>query len=151
MCLPGCSNIPGAVQKTFVLTADEVGYHVRVLVTASNAAGSSTASSAQTALVQAAVAPENTAAPTLSGTTRRGSTLTGNRGSWTGTEPMTYAYQWRRCDSSGGSCTNISGATGTTYVLTTADVGRRIRFQVKATNAAWTETASSAASRSVTT
>jgi hypothetical protein len=48
-----------------------------------------------------------------------------------------YTYQWKRCDAQGTveSCTAISGATGTSYVLTTADLDKTIRVFVTATNA----------------
>jgi Polysaccharide lyase len=58
---------------------------------------------------------------------------------------MTYAYQWQRCDSGGGACAPISGASGASYVLAVADVGRRMRVSVAASNSAGSATASSAA------
>jgi hypothetical protein len=75
----------------------------------------------------------NTSAPTISGTAIVGRTLTTSTGSWAaGGAP--YSYQWQRCSSAGTSCVDISGATSTTYKLTTADGGHVVRSTVRATN-----------------
>jgi hypothetical protein len=79
-------------------------------------------------------APTNSVAPVVSGTTRNGSTLTTTNGSWSGS-PTSYAYQWKRASTSGGSYSNIpSLATSNTYELTDADVGKYIKVSVIATN-----------------
>ncbi len=135
-----CADIAGATGTTYKLTSADAGSTVRVVVTATNAAGSATATTAATARV-AATPPVNTVAPTISGTTRDGGTLTVDRGTWTGTPNITYAYQWRRCDTTGANCTDISGATSTTYTLTSADVAATIRAVVTATNSAGTAAA----------
>jgi hypothetical protein len=76
----------------------------------------------------------NTTAPTISGTARRGQTLTASPGAWTGTAPITYSYQWRSCDRSGNGCADIAGATASAYTLTATDVGSTIRVAVTASN-----------------
>ena len=90
--------------------------------------------------------PSNTSPPTISGTPREGETLTANPGSWSGTGPTTFAYQWQRCDQSGGNCSSIVGATAQSYLLTSADVGRTLRVVVTATNATGSSSATSAPS-----
>ena len=79
----------------------------------------------------------NTAAPAISGTAAAGQTLTCSTGSWTGTTPQTYTYQWQR----GG--TVVSGATGTTYAVTSADAGASLTCTVTATNIRSSATATS--------
>ncbi len=78
--------------------------------------------------------PSNTGLPGISGTARDGSMLTASKGSWTGS-PTSYAYQWERCDTLGGSCGSIAGANSFRYTVGSADVGHTLRVVVTATNA----------------
>jgi parallel beta-helix repeat protein len=92
----------------------------------------------------AAVAPKSTAAPAASGTTRVGSRLAASSGGWSGTTPMTFSYAWQRCDRTGASCAATS-ATGSSYLLTSADAGHTLRVVVRAQNSAGAASATSAA------
>jgi hypothetical protein len=89
-------------------------------------------------------APTNTSPPTIAGTAQEGQGLTAGPGTWSGTQPINYAYQWQRCDSTGANCNPIAGATSTTYTLTSTDVGNTIEVTVTASNTAGSGTASSA-------
>jgi hypothetical protein len=106
--------------------------------------GTTTAPTTVTVTTTVAEPPRNTAPPTISGQAVEGQQLAATTGSWSGTQPITFTYQWQRCDQSGLNCANIAGATNQTYTLTAADVGRTIRVAVTGTNAAGSSTAFSA-------
>lgn len=89
------------------------------------------------------VTPSNTAPPAIAGSPAQGQTLTAATGTWAGS-PSSYAYQWRRCDSSGGACADLADATGQDYVPGAADVGSTLRVSVTAANLAGSASAVSA-------
>lgn len=74
------------------------------------------------------VAPTVTTAPVISGSVYAGSTLTCTPGTYEGTPVPTVTRQWRL------DGTNISGATGTTYVTSEGEVGGDITVRETATN-----------------
>jgi hypothetical protein len=55
-------------------------------------------------------------------------------GSWGITSPISYSYQWRRCDSAGTNCADIPNGTTQNYIIQAADVGHTIRVVVTAWN-----------------
>ena len=90
------------------------------------------------------------AIPNASADPHPGDELTSGAGTWSGS-PTSYAYQWLRCGADGSGCADIGGATGATYRLAEADLGRSIRLRVRATNAGGTSgPADSVATKPVT-
>jgi hypothetical protein len=79
-------------------------------------------------------APSEKNPPTISGTPQAGATLTADHGDWNGTQPITFSYQWQRCNTTGGSCAGISGANARLYDVKGQDVGHTLRVHVRATN-----------------
>jgi len=93
------------------------------------------------------VKPAVTTAATAAGTAKSGKTLTAGKGTWTGTPAPAYTYKWLRCTvastkaattATATKCSTISGATKSTYKLTSADVGKFVRVLVTAKNSAGT-------------
>lgn len=82
------------------------------------------------------IAPSNTVAPEITGTLEVGQTLTCSTGTWTGTAPITYSYQWYRGVTPIGSDQN-------TYIVVTADTEQTITCTVTATNAYGSDDATS--------
>lgn len=74
------------------------------------------------------VPPSSIVAPVISGTAIVGQTLSSTTGTWLGTLPITYSYQWKR------GVTNV-GTNSSSYTLVAADAGQSITCEVTATNA----------------
>jgi hypothetical protein len=132
----GCTSITEAAQsQTYILTSDELGDRLRVIVTATNSAGTNSQNSPLTAVVKPAPAnaPVNTTRPSISGSAVEGNTLTASNGSWNGAT-ATYTYQWQRCDATGAGCHVITDATSQTYSPTSLDAGNTLRVVVTAAN-----------------
>jgi len=138
------SAISGATASAYVPVAADVGNTLTISVTAANGSGSSTpATSAATSAV-IDVIPTNSSVPTISGTAQVGQTLTATTGTWTH-NPTSFTYQWNRAG------TAIGGATASTYVPVTGDLGNTLTVSVVATNSGGsTSPATSAATRAVT-
>ena len=80
-----------------------------------------------------------TAAPTIAGTAKVGATLTARPGTW-GPAPVGFTYQWR------ANGTALSGATASTYKLTSASVGKKITVSVTARKTGFTTVTRTSAS-----
>ena len=129
-----CAAIGGATGATYVAQSADLAGTLRVEVTATNASGSDSAVSDPSAVI-ATAAVANVDPPTISGDAEPGAELTADPGVWSGSGPMTYAYQWRSCDDQGDNCTDITGADESAFTVRIADGRRTVRVTVTATGA----------------
>ena len=86
-------------------TLDEASFYSAVLTPAqvqahyqASATGSQATSAATAVVVPAPDSPPvNSSPPVVSGVAQVGQSLSASPGSWSGTAPISYAYQWQRC------------------------------------------------------
>jgi Ig domain of plant-specific actin-binding protein/Bacterial Ig-like domain len=146
-----CQAIVGAVQAQYPLGAEDIGTTLRVRIAASDEQGSVTAVSIPTAVIAAtATTLVNTFAPSVSGSAQVGQRLTVDPGSWTGEDPIEYAYQWQLCDENGEECEDIAGATSTSYLLDSEDIGMTVQAVITVSDASESTSQTLAATRPVT-
>src|SRR5262245_13693759 len=134
-----CTGIVSATNQSYTPVAADVDQRLRVVVTAVNSDGQSSATSAPTDVVSGGDAPVVKVKPTVSGSAIVGEELTATTGTWTG-GASSFTFQWQRCDSAGGTCVDVTNATARSYGVRTADVGHRMRVAVTAKNASSTAT-----------
>ena len=130
--IAGGSDIGGATGSTYTLTASEQGQTIQVRVTfTDDRDNEETLTSAATVAVTAAANREATGQPTISGTPQVGETLTADTANIVDQDGLTgvsYTYQWI----AGG--TDIDGATGSSYELTSSEQGQTIQVRVTFTD-----------------
>ena len=138
----GCSPISGATQSTYELGDADVAKFVAVAAIATNAIGSTSKWSISTAAVAALPTPANTVAPAVSGSAQVSRVVTLSNGTWTG-RPASYAYKWYSCTAAKAAgltlpsgCTQIPGATASTFQLLAGQQARFVLGMVTATNRA---------------
>jgi PASTA domain len=140
-----CQGISGATRSTYSLTSSDVGRRMRVFVTATNAAGSASATSVATAIVSP-VAPQNVVPPRILDKPYLGEDVSVDEGDWTGSEPLEFAYRWERCNAA-GACIDIDGEMESTHTVVAADLNSRLRVVVTASNGAGSASAASGLTR----
>jgi hypothetical protein len=145
----GCSDIAGATGTTYTLVVADANHRLKARVSMNNGAGSQSAESAVTAVIAAPAPPSVRGLPALHGRAVVGQTLSASTGSWNGTQPISVAVKWRRCNAAGAVCLDIPGATTTAYRVTGNDLGSRLQAVVTASNAGGQATLATGASSRV--
>jgi hypothetical protein len=130
-----CADISEATASSLKLSPSDVGGALDVVVTATNVAGSTSVTTPVSGLI-AGLLPSNTGSPSISGLLQEGGLLSVGSGSWSGTAPIAYSYQWQLCNALGEACADISEATGSSLKLSPSDIGDTLDAVVKATNVA---------------
>jgi hypothetical protein len=128
-------DIPGATSSPYTVTEDDIGQSIDCRVTATNATGSSDFYTNNQIMGYGSPIIINN--PSISGQVEVGSTLSVTPGTYNGDAPMTVTRNWQR------NGANIAGATGTTYVVQTDDLGTSITCLETISNPLGTVTASS--------
>jgi WD40-like Beta Propeller Repeat len=128
-----CVAVPGITGPTYAITNADSGHTLRVVVTATNSAGSATATSLATPVI-GGLSPVNSVIPVIAGQAIPGDMLVATSGTWTGGAGISFSYQWQRCAANGTGCQPIAGATTTSYVVVSDDAGTTLMVTVTATN-----------------
>ena len=126
--IAGGTDIRGATDPSYTLTADEEGLTVQVWVSFTDDAGNDeTLTSAATDAVSARPNTPATGQPTISGAAQVGETLSADTSGIAdedGLDNPTFSYQWVADDA------DIAGATNSTYTLVDADESKAVRVRV---------------------
>jgi hypothetical protein len=120
-----CAPIGGATSATYDPVAADAGRTLELQVTATNAAGSATATSTRAEPVTKEI---NTVPPALSGIAQVGQTLHVSTGTWL-PAASSFGYEWKRCGTSPAACATVS-TTGADYTVASADVGSTLEAWV---------------------
>ena len=132
-----CSLIPGADGSTYRTNGEQAGRRLRAIVTATTPGGSASVTSRPSKKIVPG-SPLEIEPPAVEGDLKEGAKLLANPGTWAGSAPITYHYQWERCGALTAVCEVISGATAATYTLEAADVASSLVVKVLASNSVGT-------------
>lgn len=128
----GTNPIAGQTSLSYTVVSDDGGMDLKFRCTFHY--GSTTiVSESDLFHIATTTTPQNTTAPTITGSGQSGSAVTvSNNGNWTNT-PISYAVQWYVRETNGSS-TLIAGQTSTSFTPDNSYIGKSIFARIKATN-----------------
>jgi hypothetical protein len=133
----------GLETGSYLVKAEDEGHTLTCIVLASVGVGTANEETTEEESVNGIAipggskpqAPKNTSPPTITGSAEVGATLHCESGAWSGTQPISFEYEWLRNGS------KIASASGGEYKVQSADEGTSISCKVTASNSGGKETA----------
>lgn len=124
-------SIAGATNATYVVQAAQAGLYLRAQVFGNKTSAASVVYRIVASTLSTSVVPalniQNTAAPVVTGAWTVGTTINSTAGSWSASG--TISYQWQS-SSDNSTWTDISGATSSSYALTSSEASKYVRVQI---------------------
>jgi hypothetical protein len=127
-----CVLLRGVAGRSHTLGANDVGHTLSVAVRATDRAGSTRAFASLVGPI-AGTRPklDSLAQPIVEGSAVQGGTVRVASGRWR-PKPSAVVYQWTRCNAELRACAAISGETGATHAIGSADLGHALVAIVQA-------------------
>jgi len=139
--LAGSRDISGAVAATYVVGAETIGKQISVRITATSPSSALTKTTdGTTAVLKARFT--STPKPKIVGTPVTDQTVTADPGTWAAV-PDSLAYVWKRNGKA------VAGATAATYLVTPADVAKKLTVTVTGRKAGYGTVSVTSASTTV--
>jgi hypothetical protein len=131
-----CRLLRGVGGRSHTLGANEVGHTLSVAVLATDRTGSTRAFASLVGPI-AGTRPklDSLAQPMVAGAAVKGGTVRVGSGHWH-PKPSGVVYQWARCNAELRACAAISGETGATHAIGSADLGHALVAIVQARSGA---------------
>jgi len=130
-----CASIAGEISNQHRIVQADIGYMIRYMVTIINPLSGIIVPSNMTATIVAQAKPTNTDPPQLSGFAQVSYPLSATNGAWQGLPAPTHTIQWESCASATAvKCSEISGATSSSYYPVFGDALSFLRARITATN-----------------
>jgi hypothetical protein len=131
-----CVLLRGVARRSHTLGANDVGHTLSVAVRATDRTGSTRAFASLVGPI-AGTRPklDSLAQPIVAGSAVQGGTVRVGSGRWR-PKPSAVVYQWTRCNAELRACAAISGETGATHAIGSADLGHALVAIVQARSGA---------------
>ena len=132
-------NIDNATGETYTLGDEDVGRNIRVVVNYTDGRGTDESSTSDATTTVTNINDDPSGSVSIEGTAEEDQTLTANITALQDADGLptladAFTYQWQRNTGANDAFENIAGATGNTYTLGDADVGREVQVMVSYTD-----------------